>query len=93
MVNVLSLTLQLLPNVCFCFFFFLGGGVYRRVDSFAKFRENYILYWKKNTAKYIYYAKQLTLQVEESKFQTVQKVGKYFKCQRYFTGRFLTFVH
>ena len=71
---------------------FLGDRVYRRVDSFPKLRENHILYWMKNTAKYTYYLKQLTLEVKESKFQTAQKVGKYFKCLGNFTGRLLIFV-
>ena len=33
----------------------------------------------------------LPVQIKKSKFQTAKKVGKYFKCQRYFTSRFLTF--
>ena len=81
----MTLNISILIDFFFSFFFFFwgggaGGGLKLTcigkllVDPFSK---QSILY---------FFTKQLTLQIRESKFQTANKVGKYFKCQRKVTS-------
>ena len=71
------MTLNISILIDFFFSFFFGGGRRLKLTCIGKllvdpFSKQSILY---------FFTKQLTLQIRESKFQTANKVGKYFKCQ------------